>query len=77
MPVRLNLSRRRLTLGAGGRLGGNAMQVCGSRLGVGMVCLVRIGNAHIHKHLDYRLVSSREFRYIGAGDGRGSHEQVV
>jgi hypothetical protein len=31
-------------LGAGGRFGGNAMRVCGSRLGAGMVRLVRIRN---------------------------------
>jgi hypothetical protein len=32
---------------AGRRLGGNAKQVCGSRLAAGTVLLLRIGNAHL------------------------------
>jgi hypothetical protein len=44
--VRLGRSLRRPMLGAGGRLGGNAVRICGSCFGAGVVRLVRIRNAH-------------------------------
>ena len=45
--TRLGLSRRRRMEGASGRFGGNAVRVCGSLFGAGMVLLVRIRNAHM------------------------------